>query len=264
MRDRNRDLPARAGARWVVLGVVAGLAAAPAAADEGQARALFRAMSDYLAAQTAIAFDYDSTLDIVTTEGERIGLASSGSVALARPDRLHATRTGGFVDAEMNFDGTTLTLYGRHAGAFTEIEAPGSVDALIDTLRESWGMPLPAADLLGSDVDGHLMANVTEAKDLGSGVIRGVECDHLAFRADEVDWQIWIAQGDAPYPCRLTVTTPSVTGWPQYSIDVRDWKTGADAAHDFTITVAAGATRVEPGALEGLDEVGGIYQRAGE
>jgi hypothetical protein len=263
MRHRNRDMRQLAG-RGAVLALVAGLAATPAAADEAQARALFKAMSDYLAAQTAIAFDFDSTLDLVTTEDERIGLASSGSVALARPDRLHATRIGGFVDAEMNFDGTTLTLYGRDAGVFTEIEAPGSVDALIDTLREGWGMPLPAADLLVSNVNDELMAGVTEAKDLGSGVIRGVECDHLAFRTEEVDWQIWIAQGDAPYPCRFTVTTRSVTGWPQYSIDVRDWKTGADAAHDFTISIAGDVTRVEPEALEGLDEVGGIYQRAGD
>jgi Predicted periplasmic protein (DUF2092) len=35
-----------------------------------------------------------------------------------------------------------------------------------------------------------LMPLVVEAKDLGSGVIRGVECDHLAFRTEEVDWQI--------------------------------------------------------------------------
>ena len=30
-----------------------------------QARALFKAMSDYLAAQTAFAFDFNSTLEIV-------------------------------------------------------------------------------------------------------------------------------------------------------------------------------------------------------
>ena len=39
---------------------------------------------------------------------------------------------------------------------------------------------------------GELMPSVIDANDLGSGVIGGVECDHLAFRTEEVDWQIWI------------------------------------------------------------------------
>ncbi len=37
-----------------------------ARAEEGQAKSLFKAMSDYLAAQQAISFDYDSALEVVT------------------------------------------------------------------------------------------------------------------------------------------------------------------------------------------------------
>jgi hypothetical protein len=58
---------------------------------------------------------------------------------------------------------------------------------------------------------------VTDVKDLGSGVIGGVECNHLAFRTPDVDWQIWIAQGDRPYPCLYVITSPKVAGYPQYS-----------------------------------------------
>ena len=47
------------------------------------------------------------------------------------------------------------------------------------------------------------MADVTDVKDLGSGVIGGVECDHLAFRAKDTDWQIWIAQGEEPIPAAM-------------------------------------------------------------
>ena len=80
------------------------------------------------------------------------------------------------------------------------IEAPGTIDQLVDVLRDKYHRPLPAADLLMSDPYKELMPDVTDAKDLGSGVIHGVECDHLAFRTKEVDWQIWIAQGARPYP----------------------------------------------------------------
>jgi hypothetical protein len=69
-------------------------------------------------------------------------------------------------------------------------------------LRDKYHRPVPAADLLMSDPYKELMPLVTDVKDLGSGVIHGIECDHLAFRTKEVDWQIWIAQGARPYPCR--------------------------------------------------------------
>ena len=69
-------------------------------------------MSDYLGAQKTISLEYDTNLDIVTTQQLKIGLASSGTLTLERPDKLHATRAGGFANVEMVSDGKTLTLLG--------------------------------------------------------------------------------------------------------------------------------------------------------
>ena len=76
------------------------------------------------------------------------------------------------------------------------------------------------------------MTDVENVKDLGSGVIGGVEGDYFAFRAKEVDWQIWIAQGKRPYPCQYVITSKLVAGGPQYSYRIRDWKAGDKAASD--------------------------------
>ena len=183
-----------------------------ARADEAQARSLLKAMSDYLGAQKTISFEYDTNLDIVNTQQQKIGLASSGTLTLERPDKLRATRTGGFANVEMVFDGKTLSLLGKNANVYAQIEAPGTIDHLVDELRDKYHRPVPAADLLMSDPYKELMPPVTDVKDLGSGVIRGVECDHLAFRTKEVDWQIWIAQGARPYPCRYVITSKKVKG----------------------------------------------------
>src|SRR5262249_6448453 len=81
----------------VALGGVVGMAYMSAVhADATHAKSLLKAMSDYLAAQQAISFEYDTTLEIVTRQNQKLGLASSGTVTLNRPDKLHATRTGGF------------------------------------------------------------------------------------------------------------------------------------------------------------------------
>ena len=203
--------------------------------DEEFARTRFKEMSDYLAAEEAFAFNYDSVLEVVSTDGQKLQLVSSGDAVINRPDRIRVRRHGGFVDVELIFDGTTLTVVGHNANAYTQVETPGTIDQLIDVLRDKYNVPLPAADLLLSDVYGTLMPDVTDVKDIGSGVVGGVECDQFAFRTEEVDWQIWIAQGDRPFPCRYVITTKQIEGGPQYSLQVSDWITGDDvAADDFT------------------------------
>lgn len=214
-------------------------------ADEDDAKRILRAMSDYLAAQDRIAFDYDATLDVVTDDEQKLGLASSGTVMLERPDRLRSTRSSGFVDTEAVFDGETLTLLGKNANGYVQVEVPGTVDQLVDTLRDRHGVPLPAADLLMSNPYDELMSMVEDVKDLGSGVIGGVECDWLAFRTPEVDWQIWVAQGERPYPCRYVITTKQVAHSPQYTIQLRDWRTGDQVpADDFAFTPPSGASEI--------------------
>src|SRR5262245_14668655 len=47
-----------------------------ARADEAQAKSLFKAMSDYMAAQKAISFEYDTNLEVVTKQNQKLGLAS--------------------------------------------------------------------------------------------------------------------------------------------------------------------------------------------
>jgi hypothetical protein len=233
-----------------------------ARADEAAAKSLFKAMSDYVAAQRAISFSYDTNLEIVTKENQKLAVASSGAMTLNRPDKARTTRHGGFADVELVFDGKTLTLLGKTANLYGQIDVPGTVDNLIDELRDKYKRPLPGADLLLSNVYDQLMPLVINVKDLGSGVIGGVECDHLAFRTDEVDWQIWIAQGTRPYPCRYVITSKLVADGPQYSIQIRDWKTGAEvASDDFSFKNGTNAKRIDLKDLPEADELPDIFVR---
>jgi len=231
--------------------------AAPASlADEAEAKSMLKAMSDYLAAQKTISFGYDTNLEVVTKEKQKLLLASSGTVDLSRPDKLRAERSGGFANVELVFDGKTLTLLGKDANLYTQFEVPGSLDHLVDELRDTYHRPVPGADLLLSNVYDVLMSDVTDVKDLGSGVIGGTECDHLAFRSKEVDWQIWIAQGAAPYPCRYVITTTSVDRAPQYSIQINNWKAGDQAAaNDFAFKPPVDAKKVDAKDLVDVDEL---------
>ena len=228
--------------------------------DHANAKKLVKAMSDYLASQNAISFDFETNLEVVSRQNQKLGLASSGTLTLNRPGKISATRHGGFANVEFASDGKMMTLLGKDAKVYAQVPAPATIDQLVDELRDKYHKPVPAADLLMSNVYDQLMPQVVDAKDLGSGVIGGVECDHLAFRTAEVDWEIWIAQGIRPYPCRYVITSTQVAGGPQYTIDIREWKTGAAVAADrFSPQLPADAKKLNPGDLRDFDDLPGIF-----
>ena len=223
-------------------------------ADEADAKRILKSMSDYMAAQKSLSFEFDATLEVVTHDEQKLALASSGTVALIRPDKIRVTRAGGFADVEMSFDGKTLTLLGKNLNLYTQLDVPGTLDHLVDELKDTYNRPLPAADLLLSNSYDALMAEVVDVKDLGSGVIGGVECDYLAFRTNDVDWQIWVAQGKRPYPYRYVITSKLVSGGPQYTVQTRNWKSGGEvAATDFHFKNPTKADKVELADLKGTD-----------
>jgi len=231
------------------------------------AKALLKAMSDYLAAQKTISMGFDSTFEVVSKDHQKLQLATSGTVDLSRPDKIHTTRKSGFSDTEMVFDGKTVSILGKGQNAYVQADVPGTIDNLIDQLRDKFHRQLPGADLLQANVYDTLMADVTDIKDLGSGVINGQECDHLAFRAKDTDWQIWIAQGKNPYPCRYVITSKSVDQAPQFTMEIRDWKAGGTpAASNFTFAPPAGAKKLDAKDLESLKETSDLPEnfRIGE
>ena len=117
----------------------------------------------------------------------------------------------------------------------------------MNELEKKYDRSLPAADLFLTHAYDEMTADVTDVKDLGSGVIGGIECDYFAFRAKDVDWQIWVAQGAKPRPCRYVITSTGIADGPQYTIQLRNWKTGSEVATpDFAFKPPAGAQQIEP------------------
>jgi hypothetical protein len=251
---------------FLALSLIVGLGTPSGArADEPYARSRLKAMSDYMAAQKTVSFDFDATLEVVTTDNQRLALASSGTIRMKRPDKIRITRAMGFANMDILFDGKTFTVLDKNANLYAQADVPGTIDHVIGELRSKYNRPFPGADLIESNVYDVLMTDVDNIKDLGAGVIGGVECDHFAFRAKEVDWEIWIADGKRPYPCQFVITSKLVTGSPQYSYRLRDWKTGDKAsADDFRFRNPKNAKKADlKDLLDTMDELPKNFVRGG-
>ena len=223
---------------------------------EDDAGKILKAMSDYVGKQKSISVAFDTDIEVITPEIQKIQFASSGTVLMNRPDKLHATRTGGYADVELVFDGKTVSVLGKNMNAYVQADAPGTVDQLVDLLRNKYSIDMPGADLFLSNSYDEMMDGVLDAKHIGQGVIEGVECEHLAFRTLDTDWQIWIETGDHPIPRKYVITSKSTAAAPQYTITIRDWKTDTQASADaFTFKPPANAKKGDFAALSDIDEV---------
>ena len=122
--------------------------------------------------------------------------------------------------SEVIFDGKMISLYGKGMNVYAQIESPGTtldeavrrVPHLDRARRAGRRSPVRAIPIRCSP------EGVTSGSLVGSAFVGGVECDHLAFRTDIVDWQIWISKGDKPMPLKYVITTKWVTGAPEYSL----------------------------------------------
>jgi len=225
-------------------------------AEEDPARDLLRAMTDYISKQQNLSVKYDSDVEVVTPSLEKIQFSASGEVELSRPGKFRASRTGGYANLEIISDGSTIVLHDLDEKQFAEVKSEGGgFDEMVDRLRAENMIEIPGADLLLSNAFEELSAGVIEGRVIGSGVVDGTLCDHLAFRNDGTDWQIWIESGERPLPRKYVITSKTVASAPQYSLRLHDWKTGEAArAEDFKFSPSSDARRVDVVALH-LDEV---------
>jgi hypothetical protein len=248
----------RPSGRGAVVALLFGTILIPAAHAQTQddaAKKLLKTMSDYVASQKNVSIAYDSDIEVITADLQKIQFTSSGQLQISRPDKVHASRTGGYTDVEFFFDGKTFTFYGKDLNAFAQAQSGGSIDQVVGRLRDEYLVEAPGADLLLSNVYDKLIEDVIDAKHIGLGVIDGVECEHLAFRNLDVDWQVWIEVGARPIPRKYVITSKAVTGGPQYTLRIKDWKTDAAPADAFAFKPPSGAKKVDFKDLANVDEV---------
>ncbi|WP_243370793.1 DUF2092 domain-containing protein [Microvirga solisilvae] len=238
-----------------IIGIVS--APAPAAwAQYGDAQGILKTMADYVGRQENVSLKYDADVEAVTPALEKIQFSASGDITLSRPNKFRVSRTGGYADVELISDGSNVTIHDRGGKRFAQVPAAGSFEEVVDRLRAEAMLELPGADLLLSKSYDELMAGVLEAKHVGRGVVEGVECEHLAFRNLDTDWQIWIEIGERPVPRKYVITSKSVGASPQYTLRLRDWKAGVNPTADaFAFKPPEGSNGIAITLLKDINEI---------
>lgn len=221
-------------------------ASAQPAGIDPRAERLLKASTDFLASQRRFTAETRSTIEAVTASGQRLQFGNTATVAVQRPNKLWAARTGDVVEQAFYYDGKSLTLSNPRDKVFATVAAPGTIETMLDFARASLDVVAPGGDLLYADAYEILMTDVRSGFVVGKSVVDGVRCDHLAFRAPHVDWQIWIEEGRTPLPRKLVITSTDVAGAPQFEMVISRWNLAPKFADDkFTFAPPKGSRTIE-------------------
>jgi hypothetical protein len=219
-------------------------------AIDPRAEKAVREMATFLAAARRFGLEAEETFDLEVGRAYRVQLTNVRTLTVERPSRFMVDATGDTLHRSSWFDGRTLTVLNRQENVYASVEAPGTIDEVLDKIAEEFQVVLPLSDLLYSDPYATLMDGALYGKYLGIHQAAGVPCHHLTFGLEGLYWQIWIDAGDKPWPRKLSFSYWADSGVPRYEATFRRWVLDPPRVEgQYQFKVPAGARRITPGEL---------------
>ena len=207
--------------------IESGIEQRPLPEDRGSvdpfADGLVSRVADFLSHVPRLHIQAEITTEQLLASGHKIQLSRSADIILRRPDRLRVELSADRGTVRIFYDGETLSLHDLEQNNYAELDVPANFDDMVDTVEQRLGLTLPLVDLLVSDVYENFVQQVSSGTYVGLHYVAGQKYHHLLLSNDQIDYQIWIADGPYPLPRRIVATYPSTTGVLQYQADIMRW-----------------------------------------
>ena len=215
---------------------------------------------DYLANLKKMRLTAEFGFDVLQETGQMIEFGSRQEVTVQRPDhfRIDFARRDG-VAGHVVYDGKEIVLFNPEHAVYAKVPFKGKIDDAFDFLAEELERSIPLRDFFATDLNELMIAKIDSAVYVGESTVGGVLCDHLAMRNENVDFQLWVAQGDKPLPHRMIITHKNEEGQPQFWSQFLKWDISPEIKKgDFSYTPPKGAERIPFAVLdEELPQQGG-------
>ena len=210
--------------------------------DPDAVAALVR-MGEALRAMTAFTVVADVTTEQVLDNGQKLQYGGDLKIEAQRPSGFKISMDYDHKAREILYDGKSITLFAPKVGYYASAPAPSTIGATLDVVRDKYGVEIPLADLFYLGTDPALISRIQSGFHVGPEEVRGVACEHYAFRQESADWQVWIRSDGPALPCKMVITTTQDDALPQYTA-VMSWEPKAPGQAAYTFTPPANAHRI--------------------
>ncbi len=226
-------------------------APAPQAQVDQAAVQAIQGMSKYLGTLKTFKLSTKGSLDAVTADGQRIQMDGSTAYEVKKPGFV-IKYTSDRKNRTFYYDGKQFTLYSPNLGFYATVPAPPTNREALDTIYNRYGVRLPLEDLFRwNDTNAGRIEKFRAAYDLGTVTLDGVKTTHYAFREPDVDWEVWIDQGDKPLPRKLSIVDRTDPARPTFTTRLTWTVNPPLSARDFTFVPGPDAKRIQLAEFKG-------------
>ncbi len=184
---------------------------------EPEARQALEQMSAYLATLKTFEIQTQTTLDIVTEIGQRVQIDGAVHYKVRRPDGFVIDVVTDMKKRTFFYDGKRFTVFAPQQNFYATVAAPETILKTLDVIWDQFGLALPLEDLFRwNDLKSRRPEDLSSGFLVGPATIDGVLTNQYAFRQGQVDWSVWIEQGERPLPRKLLIVDRSQPEQPAY------------------------------------------------
>jgi peroxiredoxin len=189
----------------VALGGMAGLASIARAqekpANDPKAVQVVEAVGKYYLGLKQFTTDASTVVEI-TAGGKSQRSEIAFAAAMERPNKFAMALQRGRGGASMFCDGSKLYTFIPDINAYNEEPAPTDVAGLVKqpVVRQSF-----LAQLIDTDPAKSLMEGVTALEYRGVEQLDGRSAHHLAAKQKDIDWELWVDEGEQPLVRKMKV-----------------------------------------------------------
>lgn len=174
-------------------------------------------MSAFLQSLSAFALTSRTSLDLVANDGQKIQLDGVATYKVRKPDAFMIDVASDEWNRRFIYNGREFTLYAPKLNYFSTWAAPATIKDAIADAETRFGISLPLDDLFRwSEPGGARADDLISAYLVGVETIDGVKTNHYALREAQIDWQVWIQQGDQPLPRKVVIVDRRDPSNPSY------------------------------------------------
>jgi hypothetical protein len=218
----------------------------PLSADAARAKGdeLLRQMSQTVAAAQTFSYTAAETRERAAQGGTKTQEQSTRHVVVRRPNAIMFSDKGEDRDAAVYYDGKHVTLVSNRHKVWARGPMPPTLDEAMDFVSAEYAIQIPTADLLYSSPYDAMMTKETTGGWVDVQQVGERTCDHLAYKQEVVDWEIWL--NEKRLPCQVRITYKNQPGQPVTTVVYSDFNPSAQVSDEtFVATIPDGYQRIK-------------------
>lgn len=194
-----------------------------AQAIDPRADKLLQSASNYLKSAQSYSFQAYLTFDDVFPPDLKIQYHSAAKVFVDRPNAFQINYEGERRNVSFYYDGKDLTLFDRRDNVYGTLPAASNIDSTLNSTLKDFGFLVPLSDFIYSNPAQAFAGKIQKGYYLGMVSLQGKNTHHLAFTEQDIDWQVWIEDGNQPLVRQLVISYKNLPSAPKYSVFFPQW-----------------------------------------